>query len=64
VVSKYCKLSTFEHEAEVTNRRVSSQEFSVECGVLLLSVREFLGEESQRRPRFIRELLLKDSSYV
>ena len=43
---------------KVTNRRVSSQEFSVEGGVFLLSIREFLGEESQRRPVVVEGQLL------
>ena len=39
VVSKYSKVSTFEHKAEMTEKRIGSQKFMVEGGVFLLSVR-------------------------
>ena len=48
VIRENSKFSTFKHEPEVTKGRVGSQEFSVEGGVFLLCVGEFLRVESQK----------------
>ena len=50
VVGEQRKLPPFQHETEVMNSRVSSQELSVEGGVFGLGRGMFFGEESQRRP--------------
>ena len=57
MVHENCKISTFKHESEVTERRGGSQELSVEGRVLFLSIRELLGVERQRSPGTVQELL-------
>ena len=58
VVGEQGKISTFQEETEVSHSsRVSSQELMVEGGVTGLGGGQLLGEESQRSPGAIQELL-------
>ena len=51
MVSKDCKFSTFEEEAEVLERRAGEMQLLVEGEVFLFSLRQLLGEESQEPSR-------------
>ena len=50
VICENSKLSTFKHESEVAERRVSREQFTVKGKVFLLCIRERLGIECQTEP--------------
>ena len=63
VVCEQVELSPLQKETEVTNSTVSSQELSVEGGILGLGGVLFLGEERLQRPGTL-DLLLEDGADV
>jgi hypothetical protein len=57
MIRPYTKPPTLQQETEVSHRKIRSEELPVECRIPLLGWRELAGEEGERPPSALLELL-------